>query len=128
MLTSAPVRGLRPIPVLRGFTLKTPKPRNSMRSPCVRAFFIGIEHRFDGHFRFCLGNARAIDNFINNVQLYHANLLKIQALILRRERSIVKSIFLDYDFHLFAFRTGTILWADTTPQTRTLKEVRSNAG
>src|SRR4051812_26831832 len=40
METSAPVRGLRPIPVLRGLTLKTPKPRSSMRSPCSRAFFI----------------------------------------------------------------------------------------
>src|SRR5882762_11022829 len=40
MDTSAPVRGFRPIPVLRGFTLKTPKPRNSMRSPCSRAFFM----------------------------------------------------------------------------------------
>src|SRR3954453_12499550 len=40
METSAPVRGLRPIPVLRGLTLNTPKPRNSMRSPCSRAFFM----------------------------------------------------------------------------------------
>src|SRR5207237_6683788 len=40
MLTSAPVRGLRPMPVLRGRTLKTPNPRSSMRSPCARAFFM----------------------------------------------------------------------------------------
>src|SRR5438067_9804897 len=40
MDTSAPVRGLRPIPVLRGRTLKTPKPRNSMRSPFDSAFFM----------------------------------------------------------------------------------------
>src|ERR1051325_775879 len=40
MDTSAPVRGLRPIPVLRGLTLKTPKPRSSMRSPCSSAFFM----------------------------------------------------------------------------------------
>src|SRR5690242_2869815 len=38
--TSAPVRGLRPIPVLRGFTLKTPNPRNSIRSPCSKARFM----------------------------------------------------------------------------------------
>src|SRR5882672_2844594 len=31
--TSAPVRGLRPMPVLRGRTLKTPNPLSSMRSP-----------------------------------------------------------------------------------------------
>jgi len=40
MATSAPVRGLRPIPVLRGRTLKIPKPRSSMRSPLPRARFI----------------------------------------------------------------------------------------
>src|SRR5437660_7388579 len=38
--TSAPVRGLRPIPVLRGRTLNTPKPRSSMRSPLARDFFM----------------------------------------------------------------------------------------
>src|SRR5207253_5305844 len=40
MDTSAPVRGLRPIPVLRGRTLKTPNPRNSMRSPDDSARFM----------------------------------------------------------------------------------------
>src|SRR3954462_3746441 len=40
MLTSAPVRGLRPMPVLRGRTLNTPKPRSSMRSPRDRACFM----------------------------------------------------------------------------------------
>src|ERR1700690_332776 len=40
METSAPVRGLRPMPVLRGRTLNTPKPRSSMRSPTVSAFFM----------------------------------------------------------------------------------------
>jgi len=38
--TSAPVRGFRPIPVLRGRTLKMPKPRNSIRSPSESARFI----------------------------------------------------------------------------------------
>src|SRR5579863_8171867 len=38
--TSAPVRGLRPIPVLRGRTLNTPNPRNSMRLPWASAFFM----------------------------------------------------------------------------------------
>src|ERR1700719_327729 len=39
MLTSSPVRGLRPIPVLRGLTLNTPKRRNSMRWPRPKAVF-----------------------------------------------------------------------------------------
>src|ERR1022692_4700147 len=38
--TSAPVRGFRPMPVLRGRTLNTPKPRSSMRSPVASAFFM----------------------------------------------------------------------------------------
>src|ERR1700722_5222433 len=38
--TSAPVRGLRPIPVLRGRTLNTPNPRSSMRLPPASAFFM----------------------------------------------------------------------------------------
>ena len=38
--TSAPVRGFRPIPVFRGRTLNTPKPRSSMRSPLARARFM----------------------------------------------------------------------------------------
>src|SRR6266851_463672 len=38
--TSAPVRGLRPMPVLRGRTLKTPNPRSSMRLPWASAFFM----------------------------------------------------------------------------------------
>src|SRR5262245_17949879 len=33
MRTSFPVRGLRPMPRLRGFTWKTPNPRSSIRSP-----------------------------------------------------------------------------------------------
>src|SRR5437899_3186514 len=40
METSAPVRGFRPMPVLRGRTLNTPKPRSSMRSPVESAFFM----------------------------------------------------------------------------------------
>src|SRR6267142_313154 len=40
METSAPVRGLRPMPVLRGRTLNTPKPRSSMRSPLASDFFM----------------------------------------------------------------------------------------
>src|SRR5207237_380909 len=39
MLTSSPVRGLRPMPVLRGFTLKTSKRRASLRWPRLRACF-----------------------------------------------------------------------------------------
>src|SRR6266516_2735382 len=40
MDTSAPVRGLRPMPVFRGRTLNTPKPRSSMRSPLASDRFM----------------------------------------------------------------------------------------
>src|SRR5579863_7353309 len=40
MLTCWPVRGLRPMPVFRGFTLNTPNLRSSIRSPRPSAFFI----------------------------------------------------------------------------------------
>ena len=40
METSAPVRGLRPIPVFRGLTLNTPNPRSSMRSPLASERFM----------------------------------------------------------------------------------------
>src|SRR5579863_5009429 len=38
--TSAPVRGLRPMPVFRGRTLNTPNPRSSMRLPWASDFFM----------------------------------------------------------------------------------------
>src|SRR5262245_42707858 len=40
IFTSLPVRGLRPIPRLRGFTWKTPKPRSSILSPFIMESFI----------------------------------------------------------------------------------------
>jgi primosomal protein N' (replication factor Y) len=40
ILTSLPVRGLRPMPRFRGFTWKTPKPRSSIRSPFIIECFI----------------------------------------------------------------------------------------
>src|SRR5439155_22252339 len=36
--TSSPVRGFLPTPLLRGFTIKTPKPLSSILSPRLRAF------------------------------------------------------------------------------------------
>ncbi len=38
--TSLPVRGLRPMPRLRGLTWKTPNPRSSIRSPFIRESFM----------------------------------------------------------------------------------------
>src|SRR2546425_4635473 len=43
IFTSEPVRGFRPIPVFRGFTENTPKPRNSIRSLALRASFMQLK-------------------------------------------------------------------------------------
>src|SRR5687768_12717065 len=40
IFTSFPVRGLRPMPRLRGFTWNTPNPRSSIRSPFIMEAFI----------------------------------------------------------------------------------------
>src|SRR5208282_2402590 len=77
-------------------------------------FLHGFKYRFHGHFRFCLRHACAVDDLIDDVQLYHANLLKMQALILRTQRGIVKNFLLDYDSPLFTCRMGMIPWVAAT--------------
>ena len=57
--TSAPVRGLRPMPVLRGRTLKMPKPRSSMRSPLSQSPLHAFKDGLDGHLGLRLGDARS---------------------------------------------------------------------
>lgn len=53
--TSSPVRGLRPTPRLRGLTVKTPKPRSSMRSPRTRESFIAPKSASTTCSAFCFG-------------------------------------------------------------------------
>src|SRR5262249_51452977 len=43
IFTSEPVRGFLPMPVLRGFTENTPKPRNSIRSLALSASFMQLK-------------------------------------------------------------------------------------
>ena len=69
MLTSVPVRGLRPMPVLRARTLNTPNPRNSMRSPAVRACLRPLEDRIHRGFRLGAGQARTLDYMMDDVLL-----------------------------------------------------------
>jgi hypothetical protein len=57
----------------------------------------GLKDGFDRHLGLGLGDACAVDDLIDDVQLYHANLLKIQALILESGNGIVKNFLLDYD-------------------------------
>ena len=64
------------------------------------------EDGLDSHFRFGLGDARPIDDFINDVELYQANLLKIQVLILESGFGVVKNFLLDYDAGHFSLPGG----------------------
>jgi len=66
MLTSAPVLGLRPIPVLRGRTLNTPKPGEGA--------FHAFKHGLDCLLGLGLGDAGFSDNFVDNVELDHEQL------------------------------------------------------
>src|SRR5512136_3030710 len=52
MATSTPVLGLRPMPRLRFLTRNTPKPRSSMRSPCVSASRMASKTAFTASFAF----------------------------------------------------------------------------
>jgi hypothetical protein len=54
----------------------------------------GFEDRLDSNFRFGFGNAGAIYNVVDDIQLYQANLLKKQALILNSGAFVVKNILL----------------------------------
>ena len=67
MLTSVPVRGLRPMPVLRARTLNTPNQRNSMRSPAARASFKPFKHSVDCRFGLGAGQACALDHMVHDV-------------------------------------------------------------
>ena len=67
MATSAPVRGLRPIPVLRGRTLKMPKAAQLDSIALGKSLFHRFKHCLDRHFGFRLGYACPINDFVNDV-------------------------------------------------------------
>ena len=69
--TSAPVRGLRPIPVLRGRTLNTPKPRNSIRSPLVRERRMLSKTVSTANSALVLVMPGLVHHFVDNVELNH---------------------------------------------------------
>jgi hypothetical protein len=80
MATCVPVRGLRPMPRLRGLTTKTPKPRSSMRSPRFMASFIASKRA-----------STATSAFIFGTPVFSATLLMMSSLItdsLTQEASI----------------------------------------
>jgi hypothetical protein len=70
MATCVPVRGLRPMPRLRGLTTKTPKPRSSMRSPRFIASFMASKRA-----------STATSAFIFGTPVFSATLLMMSSLI-----------------------------------------------
>src|SRR5215468_11225662 len=68
--TCVPVRGLRPIPRLRGLTTKTPNPRSSMRSPRFMASFMASKRA-----------STATSAFIFGTPVFSATLLMMSSLI-----------------------------------------------
>jgi hypothetical protein len=54
----------------------------------------GFEDGLDRDFRFGLGDAGAVDNVINDIELYQTNLLKIQSSILESGFGLVKNFLL----------------------------------
>ena len=61
---------------LAGRTLKTPKPRSSIRSPCARGFLHRLENSFDGHLGLGLGDPGPVYNLVDDVQLDQQRLLR----------------------------------------------------
>lgn len=98
--------GVAPYTGLAGFHIKNTETTQFNAVALCQSFLHGFKYGFNGHLSFCLGDACAVDDLIDDVQLYHANLLKIQALILRIERGIVKNFLLDYHFSLSAYLNG----------------------
>src|SRR5215510_2768412 len=70
MATCVPVRGLRPMPRLRGLTTKTPNPRSSIRSPRFIASFIASKRA-----------STATSAFIFGTPVFSATLLMMSSLI-----------------------------------------------
>lgn len=90
MLTSAPVRGFLPIPVLRGLTLKTPNPRNSIRSPLDKAFFIEPKTVSTAISALVLVIPVRLTTSLTRSSFIKRNLLKTQDFIVKSRFAIVK--------------------------------------
>jgi hypothetical protein len=73
--TAAPVRGLRAMPVLRGRTLKIPKPPELDAVATRQSQLHAFEHPIHRHFSFCLCDAGFVYDFVNNVELDQSSLL-----------------------------------------------------
>jgi hypothetical protein len=87
---------------LAGFYVKDTKTAKFNAVVSGESLLHGFEDGLDSDFRFCLGDACAIDDVVNDIELYQTNLLKIQMLILESGFGIVKNFLLHYDAGQFS--------------------------
>ena len=59
------------MPVLRGFTVKTPKPRNSMRSPSDQCLLHAVEDRVYRRLCFSSWQSGTLNNPLYKILLNH---------------------------------------------------------
>ena len=82
---------------LAGFYVKDTKTAKFNAVVSGKSLLHGFEDGLDSGFRFSLGNPGAVDDFVNDIELYQTNLLKIQVLILESGFGVVKNFLLHYD-------------------------------
>jgi hypothetical protein len=111
---------------LAGFYVKDTKTAKFNAVISGQSLLHGLEDGLDSDFRLCLGHACAIDDVVNDIQLYQTNLLKIQLLILESGFGIVKNFLLHYDAGQFSLPGGFgVIFASCATATK-LKRGYSN--
>jgi hypothetical protein len=94
---------------LAGFYVKDTKTAKFNAVACTEGLLHGFEDGLDSDFRFGLGDACAVYYVVNDIELYHTNLLKIQTLILEIGFGVVKNFLLHYDEAKHQARNGIVL-------------------
>jgi hypothetical protein len=80
-----------------GFYVKNTKTAKFNAVICSESLLHGLKDGLHSDFGLCLGDACAVDDIVNDIQLYQRNLLKMQVLILKSGCDIVKNFLRHYD-------------------------------